>query len=58
MSVTLSSGANVRIEVASSEFFATPLKKLTVEENEGTGRTYVLKGDRIVAVTVRQDERS
>lgn len=52
---TLSSGAKVRIEVASSDFFVTPLKKLTVEHNDGTGRTYILKGDRIVAVAVAKD---
>ena len=39
-----------RLEVAAPEFFATPFKKLAVEENAGTGRVYILKGGRIVAV--------
>jgi len=40
----------MNLEIASPEFFSTPFEKLRVEENEGAGRTYVLKGKRIVAV--------
>lgn len=47
----------VRIEVQSPEFFTTPLKKIEVEENAGTGRTYFLKAGRIVAVAVPQESR-
>jgi hypothetical protein len=53
----LSPGRPVRLEVASPDFFATPLKKLTVEQNAGTGRTYVLKGGRIVAVAKSAEAR-
>lgn len=46
----LSSGRAVRLEVSLPEFFFTPLAKLSVEQEEFTGRVYVLKGERIVAV--------
>lgn len=46
----------VRIEVATPAFFAD-VKKLTVEENRGTGRTYFLdKKGRIVAVARPAEE--
>jgi hypothetical protein len=44
--------------IKSEEFFATPLKKLAVEENRGAGRTYFLKGERIVAVAIPAQESS
>lgn len=47
----------IHLEAASPEFFSTPAKKLAVEENDGTGRTYFLKGDRIVAVGVPVQEQ-
>ena len=40
----------LKIEVASSEFFSTNPKRLRIEENEGAGRIYFLKEDRVVAV--------
>lgn len=41
----------LKLEMASPAFFATPLTKLTVEENRGTGRTYILdKRGRVLAV--------
>lgn len=40
----------IKLIIKSSEFFSTPPKKITVEENAGTGRTYFLRGDRILAV--------
>jgi hypothetical protein len=47
----------VKLEVAAPEFFATPPKKLAVEENAGTGRVYVLKGGRIVAIAKPAEAR-
>lgn len=47
----------VKMVVASKEFFDTPLKKIAVETNEGTGRVYFLKGGRIVAVAVPSEGR-
>lgn len=49
--------SHLRLELADPVFFATPLKKLTLEENAGTGRTYIMKGDRIVAVAKPREER-
>lgn len=47
----------LRPEIVAPEFFSTPAKKMTVEEGRpGTGRTYVLKGDRIVAVALASEE--
>lgn len=40
----------IKLVLTSPEFFSTPPKKMVVEENEGAGRTYILKADRIVAV--------
>jgi hypothetical protein len=39
-----------RFEVVAPDFFFIPLKTLTVESDPNTNRTYLLKGDRIVAV--------
>jgi hypothetical protein len=42
----------VRLILAAPEFFAANPKKLTVEDNDGTGRIYFLKRDRILAVAI------
>lgn len=47
----------IKIEIADPEFFSMPPKKLTVEENPGTGRTYFLKAGRIVAVGISTQEQ-
>lgn len=47
----------LRLIIKTPEFFATPPKKLTVEENRGCGRTYFLdKRGRILAVAVPAQE--
>jgi hypothetical protein len=51
---SLDRGAPIRLELFAPEFFATPPKKLIVEENEGAGRTYFLARGRIVAVGVAE----
>jgi hypothetical protein len=48
----------IRMLITTPVFFATPLKKLRVEENAGTGRTYFLKGAAIVAVAVPSEGRA
>lgn len=47
----------VKIEVAAPEFFSTNPKRLAVEDNAGTGRTYFLKAGRIVAVGIPTQEQ-
>lgn len=47
----------IKIEIAAPEFFSTPPKKLVVEDNAGTGRTYILKAGRIVAVGIPTQEQ-
>lgn len=42
----------VRMEIADPVFFATPLRKMTIETNPVVNRTYFLKGERIIAVAV------
>jgi hypothetical protein len=39
-----------RFEVVAPDFFFIPLKRLSVEVNPVVNRTYLLDGDRIVAV--------
>lgn len=46
----------IKLIIKSPEFFSTPPKKITVEENAGTGRTYFLRGDRILAVGLPIEE--
>ncbi len=43
----------MKLVLQTPEFFATPPKKLVVEENPICDRVYFLKGDRIVAVGSR-----
>lgn len=45
----------VKLEVADPAFFAADPKRLRVEENPGTGRTYFLLKGRIVAVGKPED---
>lgn len=40
----------VRMLITTPEFFATPPKKLTVEEDANVNRTYFVAADKIVAV--------
>jgi hypothetical protein len=41
----------MQLELASPEFFSTPPTKLVVDDHlPNTGRTYILKADKIVAV--------
>lgn len=40
------------------EFFSIPATNLVVEINEGTGRTYFLENDRIVAVAIEDDQET
>jgi len=47
--IALSTGP-ARLEFASPDFFGTPLRKMTVEAEPFTGRVYVVKDDRVVAV--------
>ncbi len=42
----------LKFEITTPEFFATPLKKLAIEDAANIGRTYFLKNDRIVAVAI------
>lgn len=46
----------LKLEITTEEFFATPLKKLSVEDVPATGRTYFLKRGRIVAVATQPGE--
>lgn len=46
-----------KLIIIDPEFFTTPPKKLVVEDNTGTGRTYILKAGRIVAVGVPTQEQ-
>ena len=43
-------GDPVKLIMFIRDFFSIPLKKIVVESNVGTGRTYFLYRDRIVAV--------
>lgn len=49
----LGSAAPLKIECFTAEFFTAPPKKLRVAD-EGTGRTYFLFKDRIVAVAIEE----
>lgn len=46
----------IKLLITTEEFFATPLKKLSVEDVPATGRTYFLKRGRIVAVATQPGE--
>lgn len=52
----MNSAPAVKLLVASNEFFSTNPKKLAVESDEITNRTYFIKGDKIVAVATREGE--
>lgn len=44
----------LKIEVAAPGFFSIPLKKVEIEADQNTGRTYFLYKGAIVAVGVRK----
>jgi hypothetical protein len=48
----------LKIEIAVPNFFAIPTKKMEIESVPGTGRTYFLYRDEIVAVARRVEERA
>lgn len=45
-----------RFEFTAPDFFLTPLKKLRVESDPYVNRVYLIKGDRIVAVSKLREE--
>lgn len=48
----------LKIELATPDFFSIPMKKIALESVPGTGRTYFLYRDEIVAVARRVAEPS
>jgi hypothetical protein len=47
----------LKIEFAAPGFFSIPLKKVEIETNRGTGRTYFIYRGEVVAVAKRTEEQ-
>jgi hypothetical protein len=46
----------LKMEVVSPRFWMTPLRKVTTETNEVTGRTYFILDGKIIAVAKKLNE--